>query len=242
MYRDIFTNKWIIRGIATLIIVGGACFLWYKYDTAADRKAATDAEKLLRQWEITQKGSDTDSETELAAGESVDSIRQNAEKPIIETTPVTENTEPTQAQNENETSTANAEVSEERVSPFGFGPYPVVPEDYPIPPSRFKWEFWGKTLRHELMSRVCIKLWKQGVRSDGATFRNGKVYPTILGTVYVEWKEDYISGMSGHPDDDFDAIEAALEAGQPPPEGITVLNRSEAGIDPYNFLELNKKE
>lgn len=174
-------------------------------------------------------------------------LKESSEQTVVgpltgetETKTVIENSE--QAQVKSETLEFSISVSEDLVSPFGFGPYPVVPEDYPISPSEFKWEFWGETIEGELMSRVRIKLWKQGIRSEGASFQNGKVYPIILGTVYIEWDGDKISRMTGHPDDDFDAIEAALETGQSSPEGITIFNYNEAGIDPYTFLYLNKKE
>ena len=240
MTRDIITNKWIIGAIAFLIIFAGACYLWYRYDTAPYRQEAAESAKLLRQGEITQKA-DTESEVEQAAEAPAESNTPTAEKPRTETN-TAERKDTEAAQQPSQVPAEDAEIKDVPVSPFGFGPYPEVPDDYIIPPDKFKWDFWGKTVKGELMSRVRIKLWKQGVKSDGASFRNGKVYPTILGTVYVVWDGDFISGMTGHPDDDLDAIEAALEAGQPLPEGITVLNRNEAGIDPYSFLELNKKE
>ncbi|MCY4404639.1 MAG: hypothetical protein OXD54_18890 [Candidatus Poribacteria bacterium] len=239
MYRDIFSNKWVLGGVGFLIILSVACVLWYQHDTTAERQAAADTEKLLPQSDIAKMGS----EMEQVSDAPMDSINQSTKIPVTETTLVPKDTELIQAPNETNYPVENAETSSDvQVSTYGFGPYPKVPEDYPIPPTKFRWEFWGKTRKGELMSRVRIKLWKEGVKSEGATFRNGKVYPNILGTVYVEWDGEIIRRMTGHPDDDFDAIEAALEAGQPPPEGITVLNTNEAGIDPYTFLELKQKE
>lgn len=173
-------------------------------------KAAADAEKLLHQSYIAKIGSETEQESDVP----VDSIIQSTIKPVTKTTHVRKDTELTQAQNETNSPAENAETSADvQVSPYGFGPYPKVPEDYSIPPSKFRWEFWGETRTGKLMSRVRIKLWKEGVKSDGATFRNGKVYPSILGTVYVEWDGEIIRRITGHADDDFDAIEAALEVG-----------------------------
>ncbi|MDE0485202.1 MAG: hypothetical protein OXI67_21715 [Candidatus Poribacteria bacterium] len=243
MTRDITPIKWIIGAIALLIIIAGACYFWYQHSLADERKAAADAQQLLRQSE-TERQAKAKSSTAKQAGEKVpaESETPTAEKQKSDETVLTDETESTQAQTETDAPTA--ETQEVRVSPFGFGPYPEIPDDYIIPPDKFKWEYFGKTVDGELMSRVRIKLWNQGIQSEGATFNNGKVYPIILGTVYIEWAENgkFIRGMMGHPDDDKDAIASALEAGQPPPEGITVLNRNEAGIDPYSFLELNKKE
>ena len=243
MIRDIITNKWFIGAIALLIIIAGACYLWYQHDTAPYRQEAVESAKLLRQREITRKA--VNNEAEQAADVTpVESNMQTAEKSINGSTAEVENNTEAAGQQQSETPAQATETKDVPVSPFGFGPYPEVPADYPIPPDKFEWEFWGKTVKGELMSRVRIKLWNQGIRSDGASFENGKVYPNILGTVYVQWAEngEFIRRITGHPDDDFDAIEAALEAGQPPPEGITVLSRNEAGIDPYSFLELSKKE
>ena len=130
-------------------------------------------------------------------------------------------------------------VSEEQkadipVSPHGFGPYPDVPSDY------FRTPVWAYpdsefTPGHELIDRVLITLWKQGIYSDGGSIENGRVYPVKRGTVYVKWKGDYISDYIGHPDDDDEQIISILEdAGTP--AGITVLDYDTAGINPYQFL------
>ena len=98
------------------------------------------------------------------------------------------------------------------------------------------------TLRWKLLEKVRIKLLNQGVDVRGAGMENGKVYPTIPGTVYIRWANDgmggrYIMDMSGHPDDDHDYIQERLEAGETP-SGITVLEYDEAGINPYEYLDL----
>ena len=75
-----------------------------------------------------------------------------------------------------------AEVVEEpqRVSPFGFGPYPEVPSDYPEAPI---WDedpdypegggdFGSDFMRGmELIERVLIKLWTQGHRATSGSDR-----------------------------------------------------------------------
>ena len=83
------------------------------------------------------------------------------------------------------------EVSPYGVSPHGFGPFPEVPPDY----FRTAEEVWGEgRLRtmspgHELLSRVQIKLWTQGIRTFGAKFENGLVYPAYDDVVYIEWAD-----------------------------------------------------
>ncbi len=75
-------------------------------------------------------------------------------------------------------------LSEFKVTPFGFGPYPEVPVDYP-----YQERLWDNaTPGHELLVRVRIKLWKQGIQTTGAMFdSNGLIYPTIPGVLYVKW-------------------------------------------------------
>ena len=55
MYRDILTHKWILGGLAFLIVFSIACVWWYHYDTAPYRKAAAEAEELLRQSELSKE-------------------------------------------------------------------------------------------------------------------------------------------------------------------------------------------
>ena len=136
------------------------------------------------------------------------------------------------------------------VSPFGFGPYPKVPEGYPNPNlwdyAEALYEFSPERARDwELRERVCIELWKQGKQSESVAMENGLVYPCYPNTVYVRWGESidekgnpvaYIkellapASMSHHTDDfDNDII----------PPGVTVIPYDEGGIDPYTFLNLN---
>ena len=79
MTQGIYT-KWIMGGIVLLIMIAVACFFWYQHDTAPDRKAAADAEKLLRQSEKLKKVSKTGNKAEQAADvASVESTTQTAE-------------------------------------------------------------------------------------------------------------------------------------------------------------------
>ena len=75
-------------------------------------------------------------------------------------------------------------LSELNVTPFGFGPYPEVPADFP-----YQERLWDNaTPGHELLARVRVKLWKQGIKTVGAVFHgNGLIYPIIPGILYVKW-------------------------------------------------------
>jgi len=127
----------------------------------------------------------------------------------------------------------NADVP---VSPFGFGPFPIVPDGISVPP----WEAHIQP-NHELLTRVRIKLWKEGIKSDGATMENGLIYPTVRGRIYIQTNgEKYTDGseirygrIKSHPDDDIDLL--------PDPSKFEIYT-FEDGIDPYSYLNLGRKE
>ncbi len=45
-----FYARWIIGGIVMLLIVAGACYLWYQHDIAPYKQDAANAESLLASW------------------------------------------------------------------------------------------------------------------------------------------------------------------------------------------------
>ncbi len=237
MFREVFFNKWILGGYALAIVFGIGCYFWYQHQFAPYKHDAIETTEVARGREATQKAK-TNNTPQDETNTPADVTNPTAEKTITETTPVTKNTKPTQAQTD--TSAQNAETADVPVSPFGFGPYPDIPKDYPIPPSKFKWEFWGETLQDELMSRVRIKLWKQGVKSEGITAERGLLYPIRRGIVYIKRSDNGkdIIDITGHPKDmSDDVVDQMYESGTIP-AGLTVFDYDKAGIDPYKFLNL----
>ena len=63
MLRDILTHKWILGGIALLIIVAVSCYFWYQHEISPYEKEVAKSDELLRQREIPNKA-DTDNMTE----------------------------------------------------------------------------------------------------------------------------------------------------------------------------------
>ena len=144
------------------------------------------------------------------------------------------------------------DMAEKPVSPFGFGPYPEVPSDYPDVPV---WEeddypegdavFGRDFIRStELIQRVLIKLWSQGDRVSSGSTHDGLVLPHYPNTVYVEWRDleepdgsitQYVSGVTSGPDVSSSVHDAIMDEGVVP-SGITVLDPNSDGIDPYTFL------
>ena len=143
----------------------------------------------------------------------------------------------------------NEEIAEDvPVSPYGFGPYPPLPEGWPA-------DIWPRqSATHELMMRVEIKLAHQGIDVRGSVMDNGLVYPMIPGTVHIKWEEylgppgivRYIGTMIGDPAA-CNRIEAIVEAKGDDfteadiPSDIKVVPFEEGGIDPYEFLGLQRK-
>ncbi len=246
MYRDIFTNRWVLGGVGFLIVLAVACVLWYQHDIADERKAAADAEQLLRQSELFQE-----SEMSSVVGQATDitpaeSTTPTAKKSVTEKTPVTKDTAPTQAQNETESPAETAETAEVRVSPNGFGPYPEVPEDYPL---TVEWERNPDTpdITHELLSRVFVKLWTEGEKNFyGGSTHKGKIYPHYNDAVYVNWDEyrDANGKMVrriGHIKSGTRVKFTRADLYNPPPD-LRVLDLESSGIDPYQYLNLPYKK
>ena len=143
--------------------------------------------------------------------------------------------------------TAAVEKDPRYFSPFGLGAYPKLPANWP------ENTFPCSERIFELFVRVRIKLISQGIDCQGIYGNETRVYPTIPGTVYVEWStagdHKYISGLSGDPAacERIEALEEAKEAAGEEfseddiPDDITVLLHKDAGIDPYEFLGIPRQ-
>lgn len=229
MYRDFFANKWIFGGIAFLIVFGIACVLWYHYDTAPDKRDTAEAERIAQQWQNAKK-TNSHNLTKDKTDTPAEFTLQTAEKPKTEIID----------------SVSMENDVDVRVSPYGFGRYPEVPEDYPTPVA---WEmdqtYLPESLRpqSELLSRVLVKLWSDGDKNFwGGSTHNGKVYPHYYNTVYVRFAE-YINeegktvryparGKSGPH------VSYTQEELLDPPSHLRVIDLDSSGIDPYQFLNI----
>ena len=139
----------------------------------------------------------------------------------------------------------DVQTAETPVSPNGFGPLPAVPSDYPDQNVWSEERLARITPEHELLSRVRIELWNQGVRTEGAVYRidYGRIYPTTDDVVYIEWDdapaadgEMYVVDMLGTPKT-INAYEEDIYRGIFPPH-LTIYEYPDGGIDPYTFLGL----
>jgi hypothetical protein len=246
MFRDILTNKWFIGGFCFLIVFALACVFWYRYDTAADRKALAETAELIRQ--LAKKAA-SDDKMEQATDAPAENTLTETTGAVVETDTRTDNEAKTYRVGDiyvGKTPPSLPVSQDELVSPYGFGLYPELPEGYgPITWPR-------KHANSELMIRAEIKLLNQGVPVEGIAMKNGMVYPIIKGICYVKWGETsygrrYIRRSTGHPDDG-DYMEAIEEERRKRREsvtasdfpGIQLILYEEGGIDPYTFLDLPK--
>ncbi len=229
MFREVFFNKWILGSCALVIVFGIGCYFWYQHQFAPNRHDTAETTEVAHEQEAAQK---TDTS-------------MTAEKTITETSPEgVERSVPSETHaNLTEQTQETKNTEGVPVSPHGFGPFPEVPDDYIIKP--FSWDFYKNDPPiFELMERVQIKLWKQGIRTIGITgsAATGLVYPTIPGTVFVKrYNRDGVDHLEirGSPRDDLETIRKSLMEGIVP-DGIQVRDMSEAVIDAYEFLNIKK--
>ena len=246
MLRDVFTNKWILGGIIFVIVITVGCILWYQHELAPYRQMAAETEKMRQKLERPKKASDTRSKTVQTADQTpAESTTQSAEKERIKTilmkkdieSSQTDKTEPSKT----ETPAQNTETADVPVSPFGFGPYPEVPEDYP---SKVDWTY-RDSAQAELLTRVLIKLWTEGEKNfRGGGTHNGKVLPWYHNTIYVKFRKSKNADgeivrragtkMSG-PRVDWSQVNDWLN----PPPHIRILDLDTSGIDPFQYLDLH---
>jgi len=220
--------QWAIGGLA-LLIVGFVAFQIYLH---------INMKRFIEELADPEPNTETETEqpTEQVQVPEVDNTNPTAEETITETTPVTKNTETTHAQTE--TPVQNSETADVLVSPFGFGPFPEIPEDFPYR-ERKTWPM--KSREGELLRRVLIKLWTEGEKNFiGGSTDKGKVYPHYFDTVYIGIEETKTEGsitrvthIKSGP-----FVHYSLdEFGNPPPH-IRILDLETSGINPYQYLDL----
>ena len=237
MLKELFSNRLFIGALAFFIfcVVGGTLYISHVEKQGLE-ELTTDEDSVKQLTEKQQQPTAKAPVGDTSQGghwhgdewHETPHAEQQTEAPPRQQVPIVSN------------ETLHVENTEDTpVSPHGFGPYPEVPDDYPVKP--FSWDYYKNDPPiFELMARVRIKLWKQGIHAEGITRNNGLLYPTIRGTVYVKrWHSNGASflDLQGHPADNLARIEEILENGDTP-TGVTILDFDEAGIDPYIFLNL----
>ncbi|RKU30521.1 hypothetical protein C6499_06010 [Candidatus Poribacteria bacterium] len=250
MHHAILSSRGFITGLAVFVlIVGGSLFYsWHIRRTSEAELQRSD--RFLRELGKTPPAEATDAPTDIQTPGFVDTPDENTDTLISDAPNAlpneTENLDVTDAFLLDDFVSWAAPTEDAPVSPYGFGPYPKLPPEFPD-------DYWnGMNKEHELIARVWMKLLEQGVDVAGGTMQNGLVYPTIRGTVYIEWDyngtERYISRLMGDPNitrqiRDYhnpDTYPLTSLTEDDLPAGIQVFIFPDGGIDPYEFLGLSK--
>lgn len=252
MFRDIFSgSRAIFIGLVFfLLVVGGSLLYSWHVHRTTDAEVAETQRKVqpLENKNEPRTAADTVDTSKVDFGQTETPLETNDTQPMSDETEVFTDDE---AENVDLTDAFLPEdfVSEEEsaevpVSPFGFGPYPEVPADYP---STVIWERTnhgdlteGTLTDLELLDRVLVKLWSEGERGfKGGVISGNKVYPHYHNTAYVRFKVDseghrYISRFRGGPD--LPRLTREQMRTGKIPDGIRVIDLDSAGIDAYRFL------
>ena len=250
MFRDMLSDRGLMAGLVFFVlIVGGTQFYYWRVRHAEAAKVAQTAQAVQRLQNTkrarTAQDVDVPTRTETLRETQTPLFTDDTNSVIPDETPAFgDEADLTDAFLPDDITLPNAEDPiDVPVSPYGFGPYPELPEGWS--PDTFP----AISANHELLTRVRIKLVSQGIETEGASMENGLVYPVIKGTIYVEWKErrgpdgvfKFISGMLGHPDDtDRLGRERPLEE-KDIPSNVKLVPFAEGAIDPYTFLDLPRR-
>ena len=198
-----FYARWLIGGIVVLLIVAGACYLWYQHDIADEKKAAAEAEQLLRQSQIAKQATAAREQKKvLGTTETPSDVVQEVE-PVEQQENIhaglpkaTEEISGNVRVITVDTPQGKRVFKLPKVSPHGFGPFPEIPPDYPTGAVWLQSTYYLQTAefqrQRELLDRVLIKLWSEGERNfKGGSFdgQNGKVYPHYFNTHYITAEE-----------------------------------------------------
>lgn len=168
-------NKWIVGSIAFLIVFSIACVFWSRYQIAPYKQDAAKTDEIRSEWETTRKANTDSQQVDPVPNETIDSM----------TPEITDETivEPVDEFSEAIPSISFDKPAEVRYSPHGLGPYPEVPKEYFLQKGPTTWQMIDllgnppPSLDAELISRVLLKLWKEGdTMWRSAGLENGKVY------------------------------------------------------------------
>lgn len=252
MLRNLLSSRWFQRGLVFFVLVVGGSLLysWHVQRTTESDMARHD--RFLRgtkQQKATRPTKTVNVPTENETPGLVDTPAENTDTQMPDTTEAlpneTDNLDIADAFLPDDMVSEEAPAEDVPVSPYGFGPYPEVPADYPnamMPTWVNNTESMSRD--HELMHRVLIKLWDQGDKSiSGAFMASGLVYPLYPNTAYVEYRDinmpdGTVRRIIKSADGPLGTTPIVKNGFSVLPDGVKAIDRKDAGINPYNFLDL----
>ena len=264
MFHHILSHRGIIAAfVFCVLVVGGSQFYyWHVRRSTQDDLART--QRFIRQLQIGKQGHKTGQDADPVDAEIRSQDSTNYDADVLQAKPDRNSTEESTDKisdgidaadmfNPND-STSAEENDKVSVSPFGFGPYPDVPQGFPMN-IRVPWLWSQETFDHvsieiltnlELAARVLIKLWNQGdTFFTGVSIDSNRVvYPHYPSTAYVTYRditrEDgtvfrVIGEVFGGPDLP-DITDEMMLTGEIP--GVHLIDAEEEGIDALQFLNI----
>lgn len=252
MLRNMLSSKLVRAGLIGCILLIAGSLLYHRHVVGPIRKKEERTQQFLREFEAKIAAAEkTDADTAKQPAtpiatypipETVPEAVAEAPKPLL-----TEKAAPVATAAAPKTPVPEKEIVDIPVSPYGFGPYPELPDE--ISPALLP----APSAKYELLLRVRIKLLSQGINAEGTVMKDGLVYPIIKGILYVKWGEfspdgyRYIKNSTGHLDDGlrlrtirWEKRGNLTEVDMPP--DITLISYEEGGINPYEFLGLPQRD
>ncbi|MYB95344.1 hypothetical protein F4054_07360 [Candidatus Poribacteria bacterium] len=250
MFHDLLSSRLIQGGFAFFVLcVGGSLlYSWHIHRTTEVSEFGKRPQPVVSP--LKNKALTSTAPVDFQTEGVVNTPDENTDTPISDATEALPNeTEFADIANaflpDDFVSEEEAPAEDVPVSPYGFGPYPELPEGWSLN------TFPAASAEHELQKRVRIKLIGQGVNVVGTSMEDGLVYPIIKGTAYVQWKSywrptgkvTYISRMIAHPEDHRHLSTIKAEKGRDfteadVPSDIKLVSFEDGAIDPYEFLDL----
>ncbi|MDE0011768.1 MAG: hypothetical protein OXU36_11510 [Candidatus Poribacteria bacterium] len=262
MFRDILSgSRAIFIGLVFFVLVVGGSLLysWQVHRTTDAEVAATQRKvQPLKNNKAARTAQDT-VDTSTVDFEHVETPLETGDTQMSDDTEALPVDEISEVLDMADAFLPDGFVSEEEitedvpVSPFGFGPYPEIPADFPEPDifdilAELGTSDAAKAL--ELQKRVILKFWEQGVSLEGVGVSgdvDGKVYLIYPDVVYVKWDyytdeegvtHKYAGLTRGHPDY-LPQYESYLDRGETPP-GVILYELPDGYLDAYDFLGLTR--
>ena len=256
MFRNILSSRLIQVGLVFFVVVVGGSLLynWHVHRTTDAEVARTDGVRQDVNRDELRTAADT-TDTSTVDFQQTETPLETDGSQMLDDTNVSPIDETSKVLNLSDAFLPDDLVSEEAptedvpVSPFGFGNFPEIPSDFP---RQDVWDYFWKLYdkdeqaaeNYELINRVVIQLWKEGGSAPGGVLKRGKVYPLDNNTAYITWKtahgpngetKRYISNLTTTPDIARRYAESHFRKGLIP-SGVNVIEHSEGGYNPYDFV------
>ena len=261
IFGDLLSSRAIQVGLVffVLVVSGSLLYSWHTFRTTENELERSN--RFLRgteQQKATRPAEKVNVPTENESPGLVNTPDETTDTPMPEETEALSNETDDLADAflpDDFVSEEEAPAEEVPVSPYGFGPYPEVPADYPFTPFWLRYQkdpeiydakyTIDRLKGKELLSRIMVKAWTEGIRDfTGGSFEatTGKYYLHLPNTIYIEYGEPYENedGTFTRPFAVVTSGNISLTPDQMQrgiaPTGVRVIEGG--SYDPYEYLDL----